>query len=151
MLKIISYICFLVIGIMSPCVIKANPLAETLTPIINFDHKSLQLNIENRVILEGYLFIDREVYLFSSLDSLNKFTSVDRVTIKANDEIELSNFNGCFVSVKGTLKLYTGNVSRYFLEDVDSVKRRGLFYDLALRQQPDKPPKCLVKAIIDVL
>jgi hypothetical protein len=131
--------------------IKADSLADMIAPIIDFEEQTLNLNIGNRVILQGYLFIDREVYLFSDLDALNRFTSSRRVTLKLKNLTKNSKFHGCFVSVIGKLNLFRGKEVRYSLENVEPIKRTGLFYELALRKNSTKPPKCYLNAIVDVM
>ena len=131
--------------------VKAESLNNVLAPVIAIEEKKLHENDKKIVILEGYLFKDREVYLFPDSDALNKFSSSKRVTLKIASLSEISEFHGCFVSVLGKLKVVTGKEVRYILENVESIKRTGLFYDMAKSSDSATPPKCYLRAITEVM
>lgn len=129
----------------------ATDLANEMPQFVPIDFEKLHASRGKNVRLEGFIFFDREIFLFSDLNSLNSFSDSERVIMRFDSPKDYINLHGCFVSVIGRLKFVDGKSPHFVVDDVKNITRTGLLYSEALRRNPSKEPRCYLSIMSEIM
>lgn len=105
--------------------------------------------------LTGYFMNKGSAKIYATIEAINN-PRLGRLTLDVGDfKGKVSDYDGCYVSIRGTLRKVHENSDVYVFTNIKEISRLGLLYftakDRMNRTGLDKPPKCLVEALIEIM